>query len=112
MSSLDNIRSTLNAQTSETVTLADLMTALRFMGVLAVIGAALAAYLWSRMEVTRLSVALDESRSELARAEVLHERLLLERRLLRQPGHLADEAAARGMTAPKAVVDMGAGSLQ
>ena len=106
MPSFDSFRRSLSEQSAEVVTLSDLMMTLRFLGVLAVIGGALAAYLWSRMEVTRMAVALDEARSELSRADMLNERLMLERQLLRQPGRLAEEAQNRGMVPPVVVIEM------
>lgn len=103
---LEDVRRTLTHQADEAATLPDFMIMLRFLGAVSLIGAALAAYMWSRMEVTRLAVMLDETRSDLARAEVLHERLVLERSMLRQPDRLAAEAQARGMVPPARYVDL------
>ncbi len=103
---LDTVRRSILQQSAEAVSLPDLLVVIRFLGVLAVLTGSLSAYLWSRMEVTRLSVALDESRSALARGEVVQERLELERSLLRQPGKLAEEARIRGLTPPVAVINL------
>lgn len=106
-STFDSVRRVISQQTAETVSLPDFMVVFRFLAVLAALTGSMGAYLWSRMEVTRMSVALDESRSDLARAEILHERLELERATLRQPGRLQEEANVRGLTSPKTVVQLG-----
>ena len=105
-SALDDIRRTLAQRADEAVTLPDFMVVLRFLGTMSLIGAALAAYMWSRMEVTRIAVALDETRSDLARAEILHGRLVLERSMLRQPDRLSGDARSRGMVAPEQYTDL------
>ena len=100
MSSFDSIRRSVSQAASETVTTSDFMVVLRTMGVMTFVMGCLGAYMWSQMQVTRISVALDESRSELARAETVYERLLLEKSAFVQPGRLQDEANIRGMVAP------------
>ena len=105
--SFDSVRRAITQQTAETVSLPDFMVVFRFLAVLAALTGSMGAYLWSRMEVTRMSVVLDESRSDLARAEVMHERLELERSTLRQPGRLQEEAHARALVSPKAVIQLG-----
>lgn len=106
-SDFDSVRRAITQQTAEAVSLPDFMVVFRFLAVLAVLTGSMGAYLWSRMEVTRMSVALDESRSDLSRAEVVHERLELERSTLRQPGRLQEEANVRGLVSPSAVISVG-----
>lgn len=103
MPSLDSIRRSVFQAASETVTASDFMVVIRTFGVLTVVMGCLAAYMWVQMEVTRISVALDETRSDLARAETIHERLLLEKSMMLQPGRLQDEANVRGMVAPQSI---------
>ena len=109
-SNFDTMRRAITQQTTEAVGLPDVMVVLRFLIVLAALTGSMGAYLWSRMEVTRMSVALDESRSALSRADGVHERLELERSTLRQPGRLQEEANARGLVSPVAVVRLGGGT--
>lgn len=104
MNRLENVRRTLSQQTAEAVSLPDFLVVFRFLLVLLALTGSMGAYLWSRMEVTRMSVALDESRSDLYRADTMHERLELERATLRQPGRLQEEANVRGLTSPKELV--------
>ena len=60
------------------------------------VAAALAACVWTRMAVRQTALDLDAARSSLARAEIQQERLLVERSRLRDPGRLAENAAALG----------------
>jgi uncharacterized protein HemX len=109
--SLDTVRRVVSQAASETVTASDFAIVLRFMAVLSVVFGCLGMYLWSQMQVTRISVALDEARSELARAETIQGRLLLERSMLTQPNRLQQEANLRGLVLPVTVVQVGAQSL-
>lgn len=83
----------------------DLAALVRVVGVLAILGAAFAVQTWSRTEVRQQAVALASARSSLAKAETLHERLVLERSVRRQPAHLQDEAVRLGLVAPVVVVE-------
>lgn len=85
------------------VALADLLLLGRTLGVVAIVGAALAVQTWTRTEVRHESVALASARSSLAEAQILHQRLLLERSVRRQPTHLQAGAERLGLSAPVAV---------
>lgn len=78
----------------------------RFMGVLLFVTAALAAYLWTRMEVRETSRVLDDQRALLVAEETLRDRLLVERTMLLAPGRLGAVAVAEDLVAPVAVVDV------
>jgi Tfp pilus assembly protein FimT len=86
------------------VSLPDLLVLLRVGAVLVVVAVALGLQTWARMEVRARAVELADTRSELAAAEILHQRLVLERSLQRQPGRLQQEADGLGLVAPVAVV--------
>lgn len=83
---------------------ADLRLLFRWLTAMLFIAAALAACVWTRMAVRQTAVELDAARSALARAEIQHERLLVERSLLRDPGRLAETAAALTLVPPVAIV--------
>ncbi len=93
---------------SETVNTAapELRLLMRFMGVLVFVTGALAAYLWTRMEVRETSRALDDSRALLVTQETLRDRLRVERTMLLAPGRLGAVAVAEDLVAPAAVVDV------
>lgn len=97
---------TLEADPAEVRLLLKWITAMLF------IAAALAACVWTRMAVRQTALELDAARSALVRAEVQRERLLVERSLLRDPGRLAENAAAIGLVAPVATVAVTEASSQ
>lgn len=78
----------------------------RWLVAMLLIAGALAACVWTRMAVRATALDLDAARSSLVRAEILHERLLVERALLRDPGRLAETAAALSLVAPVATVNV------
>lgn len=88
------------------VALPDLLVLLRVGAVLLVAAVALGLQTWAKMEVTARAVELADARASLAAAEVLHDRLVLERSLLRQPVRIQTEADRLGLTAPVAVVSV------
>ncbi len=61
---------------------------------------ALSLYLWARMGVREAAVALDTTRSSLARAQVTHDRLILEQTMLREPNRVGAAAGGLGLKAP------------
>ncbi|MES2638627.1 MAG: hypothetical protein V4850_04075 [Myxococcota bacterium] len=85
---------------------AELRLMFRWLVAMLLIAAALAACVWTRMAVRATALELDSARSSLARAEILHERLLVERALLRDPGRLAETAASLSLVAPVATVNV------
>ncbi|MFN7142992.1 MAG: hypothetical protein ACK4YP_04400 [Myxococcota bacterium] len=85
---------------------ADLRLLFRWLTAMLFIAAALAACVWTRMAVRQTAVELDTARSALARAEIQHERLLVERSLLRDPGRLTETAGALGLVPPVAIVSL------
>lgn len=90
---------------------AELRLMFRWLVAMLLLAAALAACVWTRMAVRATALELDAARSSLVRAEILHERLLVERALLRDPGRLAETAAALSLVAPVATVNVhGAGA--
>ncbi len=84
----------------------DLGAAIRFLVVLFAIGALGAVKLAVASEAQQTSLRLDHARSEVRRAEIQRERLLVERAMLRQPGRLQAAADQLGLVAPVAVVSM------
>lgn len=70
------------------------------------IAVTLAFCVWTRMAVRATALELDAARSALARAEIQQERLLVERALLRDPGRLAETAAALALVPPVATVSV------
>ncbi len=76
----------------------------RYLTAMLVIAAALAVCVWTRMAVRSTALELDSARSALVRAEIRHERLQVERALLRSPSRLGDVAIARALVAPTAIV--------
>jgi hypothetical protein len=78
----------------------------RWLGAMLLIAGALAACMWTRMAVRATALELDATRSALSRAEIQHERLLVERALLRDPGRLADTATALALVPPVASVNV------
>jgi cell division protein FtsL len=78
----------------------DLRLLFRWLAAMLFIAAALAACVWTRMAVRHTALELDATRSAVTRAEIQHERLLVERSLLRDPGRLQSTAAALGLVAP------------
>ncbi len=97
---------TLAAAPVARVALPDLLLLLRVGAMLLVAATALGFQTYARMEVTARAVELADARSALSQAQILHERLLLERTLLRQPGRLQVEADRLGLTDPAAVVSV------
>jgi len=85
---------------------ADFRLLLRWLGAMLLIASALAACMATRMAVRATALELDATRSALSRAEIQHERLLVERSLLRDPGRLVDTAAALALVPPAASVSV------
>lgn len=73
---------------------------LRFLTFTLFLTTALSLYLWARMGVREAAVDLDTARSELARAQVAHDRLILEETMLRQPNRVGAAAGGLGLQAP------------
>ncbi len=82
----------------------ELLLLLRWVGAMLLIAVTLAACVWTRMAVRATALELDAARSALARAEIQHERLLVERALLRDPGRLAETAVALSLVPPVATI--------
>ncbi len=80
----------------------------RLLGVMIFVAAALSVYLWSRMQVRETALALDEARGQLVEAQTHHDRLLVERTMLRSPGRLGAVAASLDLSAPVSVQDVSA----
>ena len=85
---------------------------MRFMGVLVFVTFAVAIHLWARMGVRETAIRLDEVHSDLGRQTTLRDRLLIERTMLRSPARLGGVAAASGLVAPAAVIDVAAPVVQ
>ncbi len=84
----------------------EVRTLLRFMGVMVFVASAISIHLWTRTQVREKAVILDRTRSELVRARTHHDRLLVERTMLRAPGRLGALAVGLDLEAPAAVVDV------
>jgi len=95
---------TLAAAPVAEVALPDFAQLLRVMSVTVVVAVATAIMVWTRVEVRTSAAALSTLRSQLAAAQVEHDRLALERALLRQPGRLQADADRLGLVAPVAVM--------
>jgi len=95
---------TLAAAPVAEVALPDFAQLLRVMSVTVVVAVAAAIMVWTRVEVRTSAAALSTLRSQLAAAQVEHDRLALERALLRQPGRLQADADRLGLVAPVAVM--------
>lgn len=85
---------------------AELRLLYRWLVAMLIVAGALAACVWTRMAVRATALELDAARSSLARAEILQERLLVERALLRDPGRLVQTATALSLVVPVATVNM------
>lgn len=96
----------VRASTARAATAQDVGLAIRFLVVLFGIGSVGAVKLAITSQMQQTAVALDHARSEVQRAEIRRERLLMERAMLRQPGRLQAAAAQLGLEAPVAVVDV------
>lgn len=84
----------------------ELRILMRFMGTLVWVTAALAVYLWTRMEVRETSRMLDIERAALEEQLTLRDRLSVERTMLRSPGRLGAVALSENLVAPARVVDV------
>lgn len=82
---------------------------LRLLGVMIFITAAVSVHLWTRMQVRETALALDHARGQLVEAQTHHDRLRVERTMLRSPGRLGAIAVSLDLAAPVAVKDVGAG---
>lgn len=107
MSTVAELRSRARHLPGLSATAPEVRTLLRFLGVMLFVTAAVAVHLWTRMQVRETALKLDHERGELTRAQTLHDRLLVERTMLRSPGRLGAVAVALDLTAPEAVVDVG-----
>lgn len=81
----------------------------RLLGVMIFITAAVSVHLWTRMQVRETALALDHARGQLIEAQTHHDRLLVERTMLRSPGRLGAIAVSLDLAAPTAVRDVGSG---
>jgi hypothetical protein len=79
---------------------------LRFVGVLLFVVSAVSVHLFTRLQVQETALRLDGARSDLVRAQTHHDRLFVERTMLRSPGRLGAIAVAEDLTAPERVVDL------
>lgn len=84
----------------------DLLTLFRAIVVILVTVGAVAATVAVRMAVRHTALELDAARSELARADILHDRLVVERALLREPGRLQAAADGLALVAPAETVTL------
>ena len=84
----------------------EVRTLFRLMGLMVFMASAISVYLWTRTQVRERAVLLDRTRSELVRARTHHDRLLVERTMLRAPGRLGALAVGLDLEAPAAVVDV------
>lgn len=84
----------------------DVLILFRYLVVIFVVVAALGATVWVRMAVRHTALQLDQTRSELARATIERDRMLVERALLREPGRLQGVADGLGLVAPVATLDV------
>jgi hypothetical protein len=87
---------------------ADLRLLVRWLCAMLLIAGALAGCVWTRMAVRATALELDATRSALARAESQHERLEVERALLRDPGRLQASADALALVPPTAIITVDA----
>jgi cell division protein FtsL len=78
----------------------------RFAFVFAVLVMLVGMTVWTSMTMRHRSVALSKARDRLEAAQIEHQRLLVERALLRDPGRLGTLAEGMGLVSPTAVVDM------
>lgn len=84
----------------------DVLVAFRYLFVILVIVGALGVCVWTRMAVRGTAVELGSARSQLAREQARHERLLVERAVLRVPGRLQDMANGMALVTPAEVVTL------
>lgn len=110
MSTVAELRSRAHHLSGLSATAPEVRTLLRFLGVMVFITAAVSVHLWTRMQVRATALKLDHERSELVRQTTRHDRLLVERTMLRSPGRLGALAVSLDLTAPEAVVDVGGGA--
>ena len=76
------------------------------MGVMLFVVSAVSVHLYTRMLVQETALRLDRARSELVRAQTHHDRLLVERTMLRAPARLGAIAVSQDLTSPASVVDL------
>ena len=86
--------------------LPELRMLVRFLVIGILLAGSLAIYLWASTGVRETALQTDRARRHLEVARTEHERLMLQRTLLRDPGHLAQEGARLGLVAPIATVDL------
>lgn len=89
------------------ISVPDLLVLLRVGAVLLVVAVALGVQTWARTEVRARALELADARSRLGRAEVLHNRLVLERAIQLEPERLQVEADRLGLVPPVATVTAG-----
>ena len=92
------VRGAANAQ--------DISSAIRFLVVLFAIGAVGAVKLAITSQSQQTAVQLDHARSEVHRAEIRRERLLVERAMLRQPQRLQAAAVQLNLVPPVKIVEV------
>jgi hypothetical protein len=107
MSSYSDLRSrALPHEGSLSVVAPEVRVMLRFVGVMLFIVSAVSVHLYTRLQVQETALRLDSARSDLVRAQTHHDRLLVERTMLRAPARLGAIAVAQDLTAPVAVQDV------
>lgn len=84
----------------------DLMALFRAIVVILIVAGTVAFCVAVRMAVRHTALELDAARSELARAEILKDRLVVERALLREPGRLQAAADGLALVAPVETVTL------
>lgn len=88
---------------------ADVAQAGRILVVILAVATALGVQMWSATQVREAAAQLSATRALVQQAERRHDRLLLERAMLRQPDALRAHADASGLTYPVAVHELAGG---
>lgn len=107
--SANRLRGVVHAPAAEAA-LPELMMLVRFLGIGVLLAASLSVYLWASTGVRETSLRIDRARHRLEAARVTHERLTLERAMLRDPGRLVADASTLGLVAPVATIDLAGGT--
>lgn len=109
LSPLRRTRAHLAAPVAE-VAAPELQMLLRLLLFGVLLAGAMSVYLWASTGVRETAIRIDRKHRELERARIDQERLVLERAMLRGPGRLGQDAAALGLVAPEATIDLSGGA--
>lgn len=106
--SATRLRGVVAAPAAE-ASLPELKMLVRFLVIGVLLAGSMAVYLWASTGVRETALRTDRVRHQLEVARTEQERLMLQRTLLRDPGHLAQEGVRMGLVSPVATVDLAPG---